>query len=189
MAREQPWGRETEHVVKKYTTRWTPQTAAASFCEPDCPPGDARELVWKLRSNDAAQRASLSLVVDEMERLSIAGRSNSLQTEYEPTDDIERGKIKELWLNVQRHMEACSDDPCNRVYDEFKRVCEQLQDSEGSSNSTMLERLHALVADFYRLITMSSEQASIARLSSTRATTTSLQSFYSRIESMSTVLG
>ncbi|KAJ8525056.1 hypothetical protein ON010_g16059 [Phytophthora cinnamomi] len=189
MTREQPWGCETEHVVEKYKTRWTPEADAANFCEPDCPPGDARNLVWKLCSNDAAQRASLSLVVDELERLAIADRPNSLQPEYEPTDDTERGKIKELWLDVQRHMETCSDDKYHLVYNELKRVCERWQDSESSSNSMVLERLHALLTDFYRVITMSPEQASIARLSSTRATTTSLELFYSRIELMMTVLG
>ncbi|KAE9067069.1 hypothetical protein PF010_g27611, partial [Phytophthora fragariae] len=186
--REKPWSCEIEQVVEKYKKRWTPETDAYSFSEPDCASGDARKLVWRMCSNDAARRVTLAPVVDELERLAIAESSNSSQPELEPPNLSESSKLKELWLEVQTHMDTCGDDQYHRAFNDLKRIREGLESSADNNSPVLLERFHTLLTDFYRIITMSPEQASIMRLWSTRSTTASMNAIHLCIESLLTLL-
>lgn len=125
-------GCQKEHAVDKYKIHWTPETDTHSFSEPDCPPGDVRRLVWRMCSYDPDQRANLSSVVFELERLTSAESSLSSDPECEPAiavDDNESIDVDELWLDVEQFMILCDEDRYCRAFDDLKSLRKALKDS------------------------------------------------------------
>ncbi|GMF26956.1 unnamed protein product [Phytophthora fragariaefolia] len=136
MAREKPWSSEEDQA-----------------------------LVWKMCCKDANQRASLSSVVYELERLAITESCKFSQPEQEPAstvDDKNIGKMEELWLKVALNMERCTNSHYRQSFDELTKIHDNLK---RSTNRPAL-------------------RTSISLLSSTRATATNSDVFRLHIESV-----
>ncbi|KAE8896695.1 hypothetical protein PF005_g17229 [Phytophthora fragariae] len=169
---------------------WTPETEVDSWYAPNCPAGDARELVWRMCCQNPHKRTSLHSVVRELERLAIKESSEHSQPELDPADvfhEYEYGRMEELWLKLHEYMEKCNDSQYYRALDKLAKIHKRLLESTHST--TLFGRFHVLLAEFYETVKMSPEHARMMRLSSTRATATSLYAFQWRIESLMASLG
>ncbi|KAL4116315.1 hypothetical protein PRIC2_013312 [Phytophthora ramorum] len=139
---------------------------------------------------DPRKRSSLTSIVYELERLAIQESSSTVQPDQEPAtsvDDYELGRLKELWLKVQSKMQKCDNVQYRQTFEDIKVVHERLRAT--THHPTVLARFDALVAEFYQTIKLSPEQAQLLRLSSTRATTTSLYALHWRINALLASLG
>ncbi|KAJ8566561.1 hypothetical protein ON010_g6561 [Phytophthora cinnamomi] len=190
-----PWGGDNDSAMhwsaQFRKEHWTPETDTDQsrglfWCAPACPPGDARDLVWRMCCQNPHKRASPSSVVRELERLAIKASSEHSQSEHEPAD-YAYGKIHELWLKLQTYMDKCDIAQNRQAFAELKRIYECLLES--THNATLSCRFHTLLAEFYETVKLSPEQARMMRLSSTRATATSSYAFQWRMESLMASLG
>ncbi|KAE9128259.1 hypothetical protein PF006_g16322 [Phytophthora fragariae] len=132
----------------------------------------------------------LHSVVRELERLAIKESSEHSQPELDPADvfhEYEYGRMEELWLKLHEYMEKCNDSQYYRALDKLAKIHKRLLESTHST--TLFGRFHVLLAEFYETVKMSPEHARMMRLSSTRATATSLYAFQWRIESLMASLG
>ncbi|GMF56758.1 unnamed protein product [Phytophthora fragariaefolia] len=181
MTKEKPWSCQKEHNMVKYKIRWAPEVNAYSFSQPDCPPGDTRNIVWQMCCQDPDQRPSLSSVVDHLAQLAIAEDAN---VSYEPeivARDMELINVEQLWLNTKEVMKRCGDEQNNRPYEDLKMLRKLLQDSIQVPN--LLEEFHTLLKDFFRMITMPPQQAVMLQFSVSQSRDVfSMGTLQSRIE-------
>ncbi|KAL4144874.1 hypothetical protein PRNP1_013999 [Phytophthora ramorum] len=185
-----PWANLTEYSARSAKAYWSPETNVDAPSTPDCLVGDAREIVWRMCCQDPRKRSSLTSIVYELERLAIQESSITVQPDQEPAtsvDDYELGRLKELWLKVQSKMQKCDNVQYRQTFEDIKVVHERLRAT--AHHPTVLARFDALVAEFYQTIKLSPEQAQLMRLSSTRATTTSLYALHWRINALLASLG
>ncbi|KAH7474256.1 Serine/threonine-protein kinase TNNI3K [Phytophthora ramorum] len=185
-----PWANLTEYSARSAKAYWSPETNVDAPSTPDCLVGDAREVVWRMCCQDPRKRSSLTSIVYELERLAIQESSSTVQPDQEPAtsvDDYELGRLKELWLKVQSKMQKCDNVQYRQTFEDIKVVHERLRAT--AHHPTVLARFDALVAEFYQTIKLSPEQAQLMRLSSTRATTTSLYALHWRINALLASLG
>ncbi|GMF38971.1 unnamed protein product [Phytophthora fragariaefolia] len=197
---EKPWGDREEMDLKECISRWHPESMYDEISisyppvstpeDPRCPDDDARDLVWHMCTNDPYKRASLSSVVFKLERLAIQESSRLSQTKVGPAnpfDDSEFEELKEAWVKLQTCMVDCDNAEYSQAFADLKVIFDHMVTS--SHYPTLFVRLHALATDLYRIVNMSSEQAQMMRLSSTRATTGSLYAFRWRVKSLLASLG
>ncbi|POM80749.1 Serine/threonine protein Kinase [Phytophthora palmivora] len=150
----------------------------------------SRELVWRMCCQNPHQRASLSSIVYELERLSIDESSDSSHTELEPTnslDDYLSGEAKELWVSLQTHINKCDNVGHWKLFDKLEHVYNRLRESEQSER--LLGQFYSLLIDTYRTVKMTPEETQALRLTSTRATRTSMYSFNWRVDALLKALG
>ncbi|KAL4093857.1 hypothetical protein PRIC1_011287 [Phytophthora ramorum] len=196
-----PWGGDKWARDSKLT--WEPELDGGDdddsdedYCyssgddSPNCPFGDARELVWRMCSNDPYKRATLSSIVYALEHLSIQERSGSSQPETEPPscfDDYASGTMIELWNTLQEYMEEGGNVEYRPAFDKLKHVHECLHESK--QKPFLLKRFCSLLTDFDQTVRMPPERARIMRLSSTRATKTCPYALDWRMEALLAALG
>ncbi|KAL4163350.1 hypothetical protein KRP22_014929 [Phytophthora ramorum] len=153
---------------------------------PDCPSGDAHELVWRMCCQDPHKRASLSSVAYELACLVIKESSDPCQ-ELTSLEEYDYGTIQGEWLKLQQHMKNCDNSQYRQGFEDIKKIHECLQES--TIHPTLLAQFHALITNFHHTVKMSPEQARIMRLASTSGTTNSLYALHWRIESLKASLG
>ncbi|KAE8978483.1 hypothetical protein PF011_g23222 [Phytophthora fragariae] len=189
-----PWStieEKEDGVVRFVKEYWAPEDESEKFTvRPNCPPGDARELVHEICCQDPHLRPNLSSVVYKLGNLAIKEYSDPNQPENEPIssfDEYKRGNINEAWMELETFMVKHSTVQYHREFAKLKKIRGHLQDSP--MYQTLLERFHDLLVDFTQMVKISPEQAQMMQLSSTRVTTNSLYAFQWRIQSLMASLG
>ncbi|GMF21228.1 unnamed protein product [Phytophthora fragariaefolia] len=184
-----PWG-DYDDSDENWSTlfnknNWVPEIDGDySWYQPHCPPGDARELVWRMCSQDPQKRACLASVVYQLQYLAFKGCNQKSQPEAEPVitfDEYTNGKMH-VWQKLEAYMKNCADPKYCRAFHQLSRIYERLRDS--THETTVFERFDTLVTDLYKITQMSPKQMLCMRLSSTRATTNSLYAFQWRMQSL-----
>ncbi|KAJ8564205.1 hypothetical protein ON010_g7141 [Phytophthora cinnamomi] len=127
VTKEMPWkDRCTDRYINVFNAHWTPETKYDNW-GPNCPPGDARNLVWRMCCNNLHKRVSLAFVVHELERLAVQESAIAHDPEHESTINyINRActETQELWMKVQIRMEECDNDLYHQAFDELKTIWE-----------------------------------------------------------------
>lgn len=147
-------------------------------------------MVWCACCQDPHKRANLSSIVYKLARLAAKESFDDSQPELEPAntfDEYQSGRLTEAWVKLETNMENCDNVEHCRAFKELKIVRQRLRES--THRLTLFERFHTLLTEFYRTVTMSPEQARIMRLSSTRATNSSMYAFQWRLKSLLGLLG
>ncbi|KAL4086083.1 hypothetical protein PRIC1_014705 [Phytophthora ramorum] len=186
---KKPWSGQAEYVVRKSKSDWAPETSAdAKYASssPDCPSGDARELLWRMCCQDPHKRASLSSVAYELACLVIKESSDPCQ-ELTSLEEYAYGTIQDAWLKLQLYMKNCDNSQYCQAFQDIEGICQSLQES--TIHPTLLARFHVLVTEFYHTVKMSPEQARIRRLFQASGTTNSVYALHWRIESLKASLG
>jgi len=203
---KRPWANKDELATRTCKLRWNPDTHASGSndeddvynpCDGIFGRGDessfvrrCREMAWRMCRKDPHERTSLTSIARDLEQLSIEGRPDAPQPEAESACCFEGymgEEIEERWQKLRECMDDSGNAPYCRSFDKLKRVCDQLRESEQSQR--LLDRFYSLVTDFYRTVKMTPEEAWAMRLSSTRATTTSMTSFTRRVDALLKALG
>jgi serine/threonine protein kinase/ankyrin repeat protein len=192
-----PWTGESEGMVAELNKdEWVPEitdncpNVVWSAYEPECPPGEARDLVWRMCCHDPKKRATLSSVVYELERLATEERSNNTSPEHASActfDDYNEGDLKSLWMEVEAEMHNCDNEQHRQAFAMLQRVHARVQTS--AHPPALLARFESLVLEFERTTKMTPEQARVLRLSATRATSNCFHAFQWQVQSLLSALG
>lgn len=190
MTGETPWYGAYDAWMFTKKNQWEPemQTDESERHAPECPPGPARELVWRMCCKDPNKRLRMSSVVSELERFAMSERS---EPENEPKEtsfnNYKLGLAQQRWANITQVMKKCENTQHLEAFNELKKVHDNLTTSVQAP--PVLAQFDALVADFEAAISMTADQSLAMRLSSTKVASHSMSAFYRRIGSLWSTMG
>ncbi|KAL4086200.1 hypothetical protein PRIC1_014331 [Phytophthora ramorum] len=141
----------------------------------------SREFVWRMCCQGPHERPSLPSIISKLEHLAIEESSDGLESACS-IDDYLSGQMKEQWLKLQTCMNECDNVQHRQIFDKLMYAYDRLRESK--QNERLLDQFCSLLNDAYLTVTMTPEQARMLRLTSARATTTSIYSFNWRFSAL-----